>query len=46
MKGIRVTEIIKEINFKGVWDELKPKKRFPETIDHKIFETNSCLHVK
>ena len=24
----------------------KNKKKFPETITHKIFETNSSLHVK
>ena len=26
MKGIGVTEITKEIKFKGVWGELEPKK--------------------
>ena len=28
MKGIRVTEIAKEIKFKGVWGALEPKRGF------------------
>ena len=28
MEDIRVTEIAKEIKFKGVWAELQPKNRF------------------
>ena len=46
VKGIRVTEIAKEIKFKGVWGKLEPKKRFPEPTSHKIFETISSFHVK
>ena len=42
----RPTKIVKEIKFEGVQGELKLKKRFPETIIHKIFETNSSFHVK
>ena len=45
MNGLRVTKIVKEIKFEGVWGELKAKKLFPETIIHKIFETNSSFHV-
>ena len=46
MKGLRVTKIVKEVKFEGVWGELESKKMFPETITHKIFETNSSFHVK
>ena len=46
MKGLTVTKIVKKIKFEGVWGELESKKRFPETISHKIFETNSSFHVK
>ena len=46
MKGLKVTKIVKEIKFLGVWGELKATKMFPETIIHKIFETNSSFHVK
>ena len=42
MKGLRVTENVKEIKFEGVCC----KKRFPETITHKISETSSSFHVK
>ena len=28
MKGLRVTKIVKEIRFEGVWVELEAKKRF------------------
>ena len=45
MKGVRVTKIVKEIKFQGIWGELK-QKMFPETIIHKIFETNFSFHVK
>ena len=46
MKGLRVTEIAKEIKFKEVWGELERKIRFPETTSHKIFETNFSFHLK
>ena len=46
MKGLRVTKIVKESKFKGVWGELEAKKMFPETTTHKIFDTNSRVHVK
>ena len=45
MKGLRVTTNVKEVKFEEVWGELEPKK-FPETITHKIFETNSSFHAK
>ena len=45
MKGLRVTENVKEIRFEEVWGELE-SKGFPETITHKIFETNSSFHVE
>ena len=46
MKGLRVTKIVKEIKFEGVWGELESKKRFPDTITHKRSETNSSFHAK
>ena len=46
MKGIRVTSYFKGITFEGVWGELESKKKFPETITHKISETNSRFDVK
>ena len=47
MKGLRVTENVKEINFEEVWGKLESKKKnFPEKITHKISETNSGFHVK
>ena len=46
MKGLRVTKNVKETKFEVVWGELESKKRFPETITHKIFETNSGFNVK
>ena len=46
MKGLKIAKIVKEITFEGDWGELELKKRFPETIIHKIFETNSSFHVK
>ena len=46
MKGLRVTKIVKEVKFEGVWGELESKKRFTETMIQKIFETNSSFHVK
>ena len=46
MKGLRVIKNVKEITFEGVWGRIRIKKKFPETITHKIFETNSSFHVK
>ena len=46
MKNLRVTKSVKEIMFKEVWGELESKKKFPETITHKISEANSSFHVK
>ena len=46
MKGLRVTKNVKELKFQGVSGELESKKKFPETITDKIFETNSSFHVK
>ena len=46
VKGLRVTKIVKDVKFEGVLVELESKKKFPETITHKIFETNSSFHVK
>ena len=31
---------MKEIKYEGVWGELELKKKFPEAITHKVFETN------
>ena len=36
---------MKEIKYEGIWGDLESKKRFPETITHKIFETNFSFHV-
>ena len=46
MKGLRVTKIVKEIKFEGVWGELEAKKMFPEKITHEIFEINFGFHLK
>ena len=46
MKGFRVTKNVKEIKLEGVWGELESKKKIPETITHKISETNSSFHVE
>ena len=46
MKGLRVTKTVKETKFQGVSNELELKKRFPETIIYKIFETSSSFRVK
>ena len=45
MKDLRVTKIIKEIKFKGVWGKLESKEDFQRQ-SVKIFETNSSFHVK
>ena len=48
MKGLSVNKNVKEIKFDGFWGKLKAKKKkkIPETIIHKIFETKSSFHVK
>ena len=46
MKGITVTKIIKEFRFGGVWGQVRKEKKNPETIIHKMFETNSSVHMK
>ena len=46
MKGLRVTNIVKEINFEEVWGKVKAKKMFSETSIHIIFETKSSFLVK
>ena len=46
MTGLRVTKNLKKIKFEGVWGELESKKRFPDTITHKRYETNSSFHAK
>ena len=43
MKGPRVTEIVQKINFEG---RVRIKKKIPETITHKVSETNSSFHMK
>ena len=45
IKCLRATEIVQEIKFEGVWGDLEAKM-FPETITHKISETDSGFHVK
>ena len=45
-KGLKITKIVKQAKFKKAWGALEAKKMFPETIMDKIFETNSCFHVK
>ena len=45
-ESLRVTKIVKEIKFEGVWGELESGKWFHEAIAHKIFETNSSFHVE
>ena len=37
---------VNEIKFQGVWLKLKATTFFPDTIIHKLFETNSSFHVK
>ena len=46
MKDLRVIKNVKENRFEGVWGELELKKKLPETITDKIFETSSSFHVK
>ena len=56
MRGIRVTKIVKEINFEGVWGELESKKdskRQPFIVKRQkdfrltlVFMSNSALREK
>ena len=46
MKGFRVIKNFKGIKFEGVSGKARIKKMFPETITHKISESNSSFHVK
>ena len=39
-------EIVKQIKFERVWEGIRSKILFPETIIHKIFEINYSFHVK
>ena len=39
-----VTKVLEQIKFEEVW--VRSKNMFPETITHKIFDTNSSFHVK
>ena len=43
MKGLRVTNISKEIKFEGVWEELESKKCFQR---QKITKYSRLTHVK
>ena len=45
-KGLRVSKIVQEINFGGVWGELESRKIHAKIISHKIFDTNSRFNVK
>ena len=36
----------KKLSLKGSGGELESKETFPQTITHKIFETNSSFHLK
>ena len=42
---LRATPIVKDIQFEEASGELDTKKRFPEKISHKTFETISSLHM-
>ena len=45
VKDLGVTKQVKEIKFEEVWSELESKKKFPETKNYKISETNSHFHL-
>ena len=45
VKGLRVTKIVKEIQFEGVWGELESKKGVQRK-SVKNIETNSSFRVK
>ena len=46
MKGLRVTNHVKESKFETVWGKFESKKMFPETITYKKSETETSFHVK
>ena len=46
MKGLRVMKIVQEIKFEWVWGSLESKNKFPDTITHKTFGTNSYFSVE
>ena len=46
MKGLRVTEIVIEIKFEGVWDKLVSKTGFQRQSVTKKFETKPSFHQK
>ena len=46
VKGLRFTKIVKQIKLEGVLGQVRSKKMFPETIIHRVIETNSSSHVK
>ena len=46
MKILRVTKTFKEIKFEGTSGKLEGKKKFLETVTHKISEANFSFHVK
>ena len=46
VKDLSVTKIVKQIKFEGGLRWVGSKNLFPETIIHKIFETNSSFHLK
>ena len=43
---LRATKNLRALNFEEFYDELESKKMFPQTITHKIFETNSSFNGK
>ena len=46
MKGLRVMKIVQEIKFEWVWGSLESKNKFPDTITHKTFGTNSIFQLR
>ena len=44
-KALELPKFSKEISLRGS-GKFKTKKRFPETISYKIFETDSSFHLK
>ena len=44
-KALGLPKLSKKLGLKGL-GQVKIKKRFPETIIHKIFENNSSFRVK
>ena len=46
MKGLRVTKDVNETKFEEASGDLELKTKFSETINYKIFETNSSFLVK